>query len=149
MGHLGFPPHGGWQIRYPYIADPPDGWFHKANTLAELAKKVMGHPYQKMPLKYLVDFTRYNALADKGVDEDFEKPVMHRIDTPPLYAAIASIRVHCGRMLRINGKAQDIDAHGEVIAGLYAGGGGSQHGIGHASVHGFIAGTNAAQEPSA
>jgi FAD binding domain len=143
---------GGWQLRYPYIADPPDGYFHKADTLAELAKKVMGHPYQKMPLKYLVETVgRYNALADKGVDEDFEKPVLHRIDTPPFYAATASIRVldsYGG--LRINGKAQVLDTHGEVIPGLYAGGeasgGGSQHGIGRATVHGYIAGTHAAQE---
>src|SRR6266446_1126382 len=146
---------GGWPLRYPYIADPPDGYFHKADTLAELAKKVMGHPYQKMPLKYLEETVkRYNALADKGVDEDFEKPVLHRIDTPPFYAAIASIRVldsYGG--LRINGRAQVLDTQGAVIPGLYAGGeasgGGSQHGIGRASVHGYIAGTSAAQERSA
>ena len=112
----------------------------------------MGHPYQKMPLKYLEEtVTKYNAFSDRGVDEDFEKPVMHRIDTPPFYAASASIRVldsYGG--LRINGKAQVLDIQGEVIPGLYAGGeasgGGSQHGIGRASVHGYIAGTNAAQE---
>ena len=66
----------------------------------------MGHPYQKMPLKYLEEtVTKYNAFSDRGVDEDFEKPVMHRIDTPPFYAASASIRVldsYGG--LRINGK---------------------------------------------
>jgi hypothetical protein len=146
---------GGWRIRYPYIADPPDGYFHKADTLAELAKKVMAHPHQKMPLKYLVEtVTRYNAFADKGVDEDFEKPVLHRIDTPPFYAAIASIRVldsYGG--LRINGRAQVLDTQGQVIPGLYAGGeasgGGWEHGIGRASVHGYIAGTHAAQEQSA
>ena len=146
---------GRWRIRYPYIADPPDGYFHKADTIAELAKKVMGHPYQKMPLKYLVDtVARYKAFADKGMDEDFEKPVLHRIDTPPFYAAAASIRVldsYGG--LRINGKAQVLDTRGEVIPGLYAGGeasgGGWQHGIGRASVHGYIAGTHAAQEQSA
>ena len=142
----------GWKIRYPYIADPPDGYFHKADTLAELAKKVMGHPYQKMPLKYLEEtVARYNAAADKGIDADFEKPVLHRIDTPPFYAAAASIRVldsYGG--LRINGKAQVLDTQGAIIPGLYAGGeasgGGTQHGIGRASVHGYIAGTNAAQE---
>ena len=146
---------GGWKVRYPYIADPPDGYFHKADTVAELAKKVMGHPYQKMPLKYLEEtVARYNGFADKGVDEDFEKPVLHRIDTPPFYAASASIRVldsYGG--LRINGKAQVLDTKGEIIPGLYAGGeasgGGWQHGIGRASVHGYIAATNAAQERSA
>jgi FAD binding domain-containing protein len=145
----------GWKIRYPYIADPPDEYFHKADTLAELAKKVMDHPHQKMPLKYLEQtVARYNVLADKGKDEDFEKPVLHRIDKPPYYAAIAPIRVldsYGG--LRINGKAQVLDTHGQVIPGLYAGGeasgGGWQHGIGRASVHGYIAGTNAAQETSA
>jgi hypothetical protein len=144
----------GWKIRYPYIADPPDGYFHKADTLAELARKVMEHPHQKMPLKYLDETVRrYNELANKGVDEDFEKPVLHRIDAPPFYAASAGIRVldsYGG--LRINGKTQVVDTTGQVIPGLYAGGeasgGGWQHGIGRASVHGYIAGTNAAQEPS-
>jgi len=146
---------GGWRVRYPYVADPPDGYFHKADTLAELAKKVMGHPHQKMPLKYLVEtVARYNALADKGVDEDFEKPVLHKIETPPFYAASAGIRVQDSYGgLRINGKAQVLDTRGEVIPGLYSGGeasgGGSQHGIGRASVHGYIAGSNAAQEPTA
>lgn len=145
---------GGWKIRYPYIADPPDGYFHQADTLAELAKKVMGHPHQKMPLTYLEEtVARYNALAGKGVDDDFEKPVLHRIDTPPFYAASAGIRVQDSYGgLRINGKAQVMDTHGQVIPGLYSGGeasgGGAQHGIGRASVHGYIAGTNAAEERS-
>jgi hypothetical protein len=146
---------GGWKIRHPYIADPPDGYFHKADTLAELARKVMAHPHQKLPLKYLEESVRrYNEAADKGVDEDFEKPVLHRIDTPPFYAAAAVIRVldsYGG--LRINGKTQVLDTNGQVIPGLYAGGeasgGGWQHGIGRATVHGYIAGTNSAQEPTA
>ena len=82
----------GWKVRYPYIADPPDGYFHKADTLAELAKKVMANPHQKMPLKHLeATVARYNEMADKGIDEDFEKPVMHKIETPPFYAAWAPI----------------------------------------------------------
>src|ERR1700681_3380850 len=114
----------------------------------------MGHRHQKLPLKHLeATVARYNALADKGVDEDFEKPTLHRIDTPPFYAASAGIRVNDSYGgLRINGKAQVLDIHGQVIPGLYSGGeasgGGAQHGIGRASVHGYIAGTNAAQERS-
>jgi hypothetical protein len=146
---------GGWKIRYPYIADPPDGYFHKADTLPELAQKVMAHPHQKMPLKFLEETVkRYNEAADRGVDEDFEKPALHRIDTPPFYAAAAVIRVldsYGG--LRINGKTQVLDTNGQVIPGLFAGGeasgGGWQHGIGRATVHGYIAATNAVQEPSA
>jgi FAD binding domain len=146
---------GRWKVRYPYIAEPPDGYFHKADTIAELARTVTANPYQRMPLKYLEEtVARYNAMAEKGTDEDFEKPVLHRIETPPFYAAWASIRVQDSYGgLRINGKAQVVDTHGEVIRGLYAGGeasgGGWQHGIGRASVHGYIAGTNAAQERSA
>ena len=142
----------GWKVRYPYIAEPPDGYFHKADTLGELAKMVMAHPSQRMPLKYLeATVANYNAFAGKGVDEDFEKPVMHKIDTPPFYAAwipISTDDSYGG--LRINGKAQVVDLWGEVIPGLYAGGeasgGGQQHGLGRASVHGYIAGTNAARE---
>src|SRR5262245_6333063 len=141
-----------WKIRYPYLADPPDGYFHKADTIAELAKKVVGGAHQKMPLKYLEQtVTRYNEMVDKGVDEDFEKPVMHRIGTPPFYAAWISIgMLDSFGGLRINAKAQVVDRWGEVIPCLYAGGeasgGGQQHGLGRASVHGYIAGTNAARE---
>jgi hypothetical protein len=142
----------GWKIRYPYIADPPDGYFHKADTIAELAKKVMENAHQKMPLKYLEETVlRFNLLADKGRDEYFEKPVMHKISTPPFYAAWMPIgMLDSFGGLRINGKAQVVDRWGEVIPGLYAGGeasgGGQQHGLGRASVHGYIAGTNAARE---
>jgi predicted oxidoreductase len=107
-----------------------------------------------MPLKHLeATVARYNALAEKGKDEDFEKPVLHRIDTPPFYAAAAGIRMNDSYGgLRINGKAQVLDTQGQVIPGLYSGGeasgGGAQHGIGRATVHGYIAGTNAAQERS-
>jgi predicted oxidoreductase len=52
--------------------------------------------------------------------------------------------------LRVNGKQQVIDMQGQVIPGLYAGGeavGGFQkHGLGKGHVHGFIAGTHAAEE---
>jgi hypothetical protein len=142
----------GWKIRYPYIADPPDGYFFKADKLSALASEVTQNPHQKMPLKYLEETVRrYNAFADKGADDDFEKSSMHKVETPPFFAAWVPIRVldsYGG--LRINGKAQVVDTQGRVIPGLYAGGeasgGGWQHGIGRASVHGYIAGTNAAQE---
>ena len=144
----------GWPIRYPYIADPPDGYFHIAGSLEELAEKVMGHPQQKVPLKYLQQtVARYNDFADRGVDEDFEKPTMHRLDTPPFYAASVRIRLlDSNGGLRINGKAQVLDTQGEVIPGLYAGGeasgGGEMHGLGRALVHGYMAGTNASDEPA-
>jgi len=141
-----------WPIRYPYIAEPSDGYFVKANTLAELSRKVVENEHQKMPLKYLeATIARYNELADKGVDEDFEKPKLHRIDKAPFYAAIVPLTVNDSYGgLRINGKTQVLDLEGQVIPGLYAGGeasgGGRQHGIGRATVHGYIAGTHAVAE---
>lgn len=143
----------GWPLHYPYIADPPDAYFFKADTLAELARKVMDNPHQKMPLKYLKEtVARYNGFADKGQDADFEKPVLHRLDTPPFYAAfVPTAPVDSYGGLRVNGKMQVVDMQGAAIPGLYAGGevaGGSiQHGIGRASVQGFIAAINAVKEP--
>ena len=76
---------GGWELRFPFIANPPDGSFFKADTLEELARKVTGNEFQRMPLKHLVKtIARYNELAASGKDTDFDKPRLHRIDTPPL-----------------------------------------------------------------
>jgi len=53
-------------------------------------------------------------------------------------------------VLRINGKSQVIDLEGKVIPGLFSGGeasgGGSQHGIGRATVQGYIAASVAVAE---
>lgn len=143
----------GWELRHPYIAEPSDGYFVQADTLAELARKVMENPYQKMPLTYLEEtIARYNGFAESGTDEEFEKPVMHKIETGPFYAAIIPIAVNDSYGgLRINGKAQVVDLYGQVIPGLYAGGeasgGGRQHGIGRATVTGYMAATHAVEEP--
>lgn len=145
---------GGWQIRFPFIADPPDFFFFQADSLEELARLVVQNEYQRMALTHLVDtVARYNGFADSGTDQEFEKPVMHRIEQPPFYAALIPVAVNDSYGgLRINGKAQVVDLRGNVIPGLYSGGeasgGGRQHGIGRATVHGYIAGTNAVQELS-
>jgi hypothetical protein len=145
----------GWKLRFPFIAEPPNGLFFKADTIAELARLVVGNQHQHMPLKYLEEtVARFNAFADAGVDEDFEKPVMHKIDTAPFYAAL--IPLSCNDSyggLRIDGRTQVIDLYGRPIPGLFAGGeasgGGRQHGIGRACVTGYMAGTYAAAEPAA
>jgi predicted oxidoreductase len=72
---------------------------------------------------------------------------MHKIATPPFYAASLMVVWHDSYGgLRINGKAQVLDHEGNVIRGLYAGGessgGGNQHGLARAHMTGFIAGTN-------
>jgi predicted oxidoreductase len=115
----------------------------------------MDNPYQHMPLKYLEEtVAKYNAAAEAGKDEEFEKPVMHKIATGPFYAAIIPLAVNDSYGgLRINGKAQVLDMNGQVIPGLYAGGeasgGGRQHGIGRATVTGYLAATAIMQEPLA
>ena len=64
----------GWKIRHPYIADPPNGTFFKADTLAELARMVVGNRFQRMPLKYLEQtVARFNGFVAAGKDTDFEK----------------------------------------------------------------------------
>lgn len=54
--------------------------------------------------------------------------------------------------LRMNMKCQVMDYNGQVIPGLYCGGesagGCSQHGQGRAITQGYIAGREAASEPS-
>jgi succinate dehydrogenase/fumarate reductase flavoprotein subunit len=87
--------------------------------------------------------------VESGVDADFGKPTpLHRIATPPFYAAWATPVVHDTRAgLRINAQCQVIDMHGAIIPGLYCGGesagGFSQHGLARAACQGFIAGRHA------
>ena len=144
----------GWKLRHPYIADPPNGTFFKADTLAELARLVVGNRFQRMPLKYLEQtVARFNGFVAAGKDTDFEKPTMHRIDKAPFYAALIPFAVNDSYGgLKIDGHCQVIDIYGKPIPGLFAGGeasgGGRAHGIGRACVHGYMAGTYAAAEPA-
>jgi hypothetical protein len=144
----------GWKLRHPYIADPPNGTFFKADTIAELARLVVGNRFQRMPLKYLEQtVARFNGFVAAGKDTDFEKPTMHRIDKAPFYAALIPFAVNDSiGGLRIDGRCQVIDIYGKPIPGLFAGGeasgGGRAHGIGRACVHGYMAGTYAAAEPA-
>jgi hypothetical protein len=144
----------GWKLRHPYIADPPNGTFFKADTIAELARLVVGNRFQRMPLKYLEQtVARFNGFVAAGKDTDFEKRTMHRIDKAPFYAALIPFAVNDSiGGLKIDGHCQVIDIYGKPIPGLFAGGeasgGGRAHGIGRACVHGYMAGTYAAAEPA-
>lgn len=139
----------GWEIRAPYIADPPDGNFFKADTLAELSRMVMQNQYQHMAMAHLEDtVAKFNASVDAGKDEEFEKPKMHKIEKGPFYIAILPVtHIDSYGGLRIDGNSQVLDLEGNTIPGLYAGGeasgGGRQHGIGRASVQGYMAATHA------
>jgi len=146
-----------WKIDPPFTS-PTNGYFFRADTIEELAAKIhAGHEFQRVPLSYLAEtVAKWNSYVDKGSDPDFGRgpdAPMYKIDTPPFYAATLYPVWHDSYGgLRINGRAQVIDMEGEPIPGLYAGGessgGGNQHGLGRALVHGYIAGTNAVTEPA-
>jgi hypothetical protein len=146
----------GWNIEYPFTSDK-NGLFFSADTVEELAWKIRaGCEWQRVELSHLVDTVeKWNASVDAGMDEEFERgpdAPMFKIEKPRFFAAAFFPVWHDSYGgLHINGKAQVVDLDGQVIPGLYAGGeasgGGNQHGLGRALVHGYIAGTNAVQEP--
>ncbi len=146
---------GGWDISHPFT-DPNNGMFHQADTIEELARKMYdGYEHQRVPLTHLRQTVDdWNAAVDAGVDEQFGRgpdAPMHKIETGPFYAAMQMIIWHDSYGgLRINGRAQVVDMEGQPIPGLYSGGeasgGGQQHGLGRAIVHGYIAATNAVRE---
>ena len=140
-----------WDVKPPHV--DPDGYFFTADTIEELAKKIV-NPYQWRPmppeaLRKTVD--RYNTFVDNGVDEDFKKPIpLHKVAKPPFYAAWHTPAIHDSYTgIRINTSAQVIDLRGRPIPGLYAcgdsSGGFGQHGICRAATFGRIAGNHVAQ----
>ncbi|HUJ89912.1 MAG TPA: FAD-dependent oxidoreductase [Syntrophorhabdales bacterium] len=144
-----------WDPRPPNV-DVDAGFFFTANTIPELAAKVVMR-YQRIPMpsKNLEEtIARYNSFVDAGKDEDFGKPKpRYKIARAPFYAAWATPVVHDSRAgLRINAKCQVQDMNGKVIPGLYCGGesagGFSQHGLARAICQGYIAGKNAVMEKS-
>ena len=140
-----------WTVAPPFV--DPDGWFFSADTLRELAAKIVSK-YQKEPMPAAAleaTVARYNSFVDHGKDEDLGKPVpMHKIQTPPFYAAWSTPCIHdCLSGLRINAKAQVIDLWGNAVPGLYCGGetsgGFNQHGLAKSLTFGRIAGREAAK----
>jgi succinate dehydrogenase/fumarate reductase flavoprotein subunit len=138
----------------PPNVDSAAGFFFSADTLGDLAKKIV-MKYQRVPMSPAnleATVARYNSFVDSGVDEDFGKSKpLYKIAKPPFYAAWATPVVHDTRAgLRINAKCQVVDMNGEVIPGLYCGGesagGFSQHGLARAACQGYIAGNVAAKE---
>ena len=141
----------------PPNVDIERGFFFRADTLAELAKKiVMQHQRVPMPPENLVaTIARFNSFVDAGKDEDFGRPQPpYKIARAPFYAAWSTPVIHDTRAgLRINAECQVIDLHGAVIPGLYCGGesagGFSMHGLARCMCQGFIAGNHASAERSA
>ncbi len=144
-----------WNPTPPNV-DVDAGFFYSADTLADLANKIV-MKYQRVampPATLEATVARYNSFVDSGTDEDFGKPKpLYKIAKPPFYAAWATPVVHDTRAgLRINATCQVADMNGQVIPGLYCGGesagGFSQHGLARAACQGYIAGKHAAAEPA-
>jgi succinate dehydrogenase/fumarate reductase flavoprotein subunit len=141
-----------WQVKPPYV--DPDGYFFSADTIEELAKRIVNeYQWRPMPpdaLRQTIE--RYNGFVEKGADEDFKKPrPLHKIATPPFYAAWHTPALHDSYTgIRIDTLGRVIDLRGQPIPGLYAcgdsAGGFGQHGICRASTFGRLAGWHAASQ---
>ena len=143
-----------WVTMPPYV-DPAGGFFFVADTLDELASKLVACPYQwrPMPAEALrTTVARYNSFVETGLDADFGKPTpVHKIETPPFYAAWATPTLHDVMAgVRINTNAQVIDLRGQPIPGLYAAGecasGISIHGLAKSVLFGRLAGIHAGRQ---
>src|SRR4051812_38251994 len=142
-----------WEPKPPNV-DIDGGFFFQADTIPELAKKIV-MKYQRIPMppgNLEETIGRYNGFVGQGRDFDFGKPrPLHTIAKPPFYAAWSTPVLHDTRAgLRINGRCQVVDMNGEIIPGLYSGGetagGFGMHGLARCTCQGFIAGRQAAAE---
>ncbi len=115
----------GWDVSGPPSVDIEQGYFFSADTLAELAQKIVNKFYEDypMPAANLEEtVARYNSFVDSGVDEDFarENPSF-KLEKPPFYAAWATPAGHDTLSgIWTNGKFQVLDKDEMVIPNLYA-----------------------------
>ena len=141
-----------WDPTPPNV-DIEGGFFFSADSVAELAKKIV-MKYQRVPMPAInleETVARYNNFVDVGRDFDFGKPApKYPISKGPFYAAWCTPVLHDTRAgVRINAKCQVVDMKGDVIPGLYCGGesagGFSMHGLPRCTTQGMIAGREAAR----
>lgn len=141
-----------WDVNPPTI-DP--AYFFSADTLAELAAKIIQNPFSKveMPPENLeATMARYNLMVEVGQDVDFGKSDLeYKIDTPPFYAAWCTPVLHdFYGGLNVNADCQVMDRWGNAIPGLYAGGeaagGWSEHGHGKCITGGYLAAKHAVEK---
>lgn len=129
------------------------GYAFKADTLEELAEKVVNKYYENIKmdpdiLKTTVE--RFNAAVEAGQDEDWGRTTLeYKIQKGPFYAVWATPNLHDTLAgLRIDGSMQVLDLDGNPIPNLFAAGesaGGMHvHGLGRVMTTGYIAGRSAA-----
>ncbi|MDL2218485.1 FAD-dependent oxidoreductase [Christensenellaceae bacterium OttesenSCG-928-M15] len=92
---------------------------YQSDSIAELAENVGIDPDV---LTATVD--RYNALCDKGTDDDFHKDAEHmvKIEAPYYIIRLPEIATDGYTGVRINEHAQVLDTNGGIIKGYYAAG---------------------------
>ncbi|MBP3708902.1 MAG: FAD-dependent oxidoreductase [Treponema sp.] len=131
------------------VLDFDNGYAFKADTLEELAQKVVNKYYEhiKMDPKTLVDtVNRYNNFVAVGKDGDWgKKSLDYPIRTGPFYALWAVSNIHDTLAgLRVDENMQVVDLHGKLIPNLFcageASGGMRVHGLGRVITSGYIAG---------
>jgi len=102
----------------------PGGKFYAADTLEELADYIGYDGEQKA--RFLQSIERYNALCDKGVDEDFGKDprVLFPVKEGPFYAHVTAPRMGSGLVTTgafvTNNDQVVLDKDYRPIEGLYA-----------------------------
>lgn len=114
---------GGGGIGFGFSADlsteVQNGWLKQAPTIGELAKALGLEPAA-------VEETvrQFNANAKEGKDPAFgRKKAMGTIEAAPFYGGKLTVTVvESFGGVRINTKAEVLDAYGKPIPGLYAGG---------------------------
>jgi len=84
----------GWTVTPPHV-DPSQGYFFSADTIPELAGKIV-NKYQRKPMPPDAlenTVARYNSFVDARQDADFGKPApKFKIQTPPFHAALGNAR---------------------------------------------------------
>ena len=129
------------------------GYAFKADTLEELAGKVINKYYENIKmdpaiLKETVE--RFNAAVKAGSGDDWGRTMLdYSIEQGPFYAVWAVPNLHDTLAgLRTDGSMQVLDLDGNAIPGLFAAGesaGGMHvHGLGRVMTSGYIAGRSAA-----
>ncbi len=136
--------------------DYDNGYCFKADTLEELAEKVVNKYYEdvKMDPATLVEtITNWNSYVDAGEDPEFgvKTHLVGKVETAPFYCAWSTPCMHDTHAgLRVNSVMQVLDTLGEPIQGLYCAGescsGMRIHGHGRVLTAGYIAGRSAAAD---
>lgn len=129
------------------------GYAFKADTIEELAEKVVNKYYEniKMDPEILsATIEAFNKAVETGVDEAWGRTNLdYKIEQGPFYCVWATPNLHDTLAgLRTDGNMQVVDLDGNLIPNLFAAGesaGGMHvHGLGRVITSGYIAGRAAA-----